>query len=829
MTALVLLLALGAVAAFYIMLRRVAFLEEELRRVESLLAALDRKIGYGPVAELGSPPATEPAASAPAVEAEPEPGPESAIEAPDETAPAPPPQTAASVTLESLVGGRLPIWIGGAALVLAGFFLVRYSIESGLLGPATRTLLAAIFGIALIAASEGARRLPAIADDPRVAQALAGAGVASLYGTLYMAAALYHLVTPLTAFLLVVLVTAAALGLSLRHGPPTAAMALIGGFAAPLVAGFDAAGVGPLLVYLGLFTAALFGLAIRRGWGWLAIAACVAGFAWINFLIVALVGREGDLSAVGIFTMLLAVGASAALPATGTQGRWLRIAPLIAGCIQLVALAPGLDFGALAWAFYLVLAAAALALAWRDALYLPGAVAALAFLLLFEWLAFLDPQSGAAPWAALIATALFAVPGHLLARRHPLWAAIALLGTAGPLLVARAAAPGLLPTLHWGLLELLAAAAAAGLAWRFRTSADPALVPATALAGFLAALGLGEVVPGDWLAVPLTLVAAALAAWARQVRAPGLHALPAWPLAAALVAAALPLGALADLVLASLAGERLPYLLLPGIAALIRTLALPVALALFLLRDSAQFGRSRRAVAIVATGLGILLLYAIAKQVLAIATLPRFAAFGFVERALLTQACLGAAWLLLRGGRLPTLGNALLALGLFRIVWFDLLLLDPLFEPQAVGPLPLLNAAVLHAALAGFWLWTLDARWRPAAALLTLATVLIAVRQAAHGTFLTGAIGTAENGGYSAAALALALFWLWRGIAANRRDLRVAGLALLTAVTFKVFLIDAAALDGVLRILSFLGLGVALIGIGWAYGRFLGKGAAEAD
>ena len=57
--------------------------------------------------------------------------------------------------------------------------------------------------------------------------------------------------------------------------------------------------------------------------------------------------------------------------------------------------------------------------------------------------------------------------------------------------------------------------------------------------------------------------------------------------------------------------------------------------------------------------------------------------------------------------------------------------------------------------------------------------------------------------------------------------LRVAGLSLLTAVTFKVFLVDAAALTGLLRILSFLGLGIALIGIGWAYGRVIGLGGRE--
>jgi len=254
-----------------------------------------------------------------------------------------------------------------------------------------------------------------------------------------------------------------------------------------------------------------------------------------------------------------------------------------------------------------------------------------------------------------------------------------------------------------------------------------------------------------------------------------------------------------------------------------------VALAAALLLDPAQFGRVRRVASLFAVTLGVLLLYALAKQPLAIATLPRFETFGFVERALLTQACLAAGWLLLRRARAVTLGHVLLALGLFRILWFDLLLLTPLAEPQAVGPLPLLNAAVLHLALASFWLWTLPPRWRPGAALLALLAVLAAVRQAAHGNLLTGPIGTGENGGYSAAMLALALFWLWRGHAPRARAPRGLRPAPLTGVTFKVFLIDAAALDGLLRVLSFLGLGIALIGIGWAYGRFVGKGAAAPE
>lgn len=816
------LLALGVAAAFAVVLRRINFLEQELRRVESLLARMHDRIGQEPIAEPAAR-TRKPVATLAA------PPPATLVETPVPKSPEPPhpPEPAGPrLSLETLIGGRLPIWIGGAALVLAGFFLVRYSIDRGLLDPAARTLLAALFAAALIAASELARRLPATADDPRVAQALAGAGVASLYATLYLAAALYHLIAPLPSFLAVLAVTVLALALSLRHGPPTAVMALAGGFMAPLVAGFDAAGIGPLLVYLALLVAALFGLAVHRGWGWLALAASVAGFGWVNFLIFA---HTGDLSAVGAFTMLLAAGSSAALPATGLRNPLLRLAPLLAGFVQLVALAPALDFGPLAWSFYLILSAAALFLAWRDPIYLPAVPASAGLLLLLEALALLQSEASATPLAAMAAALLFAIPGHLLASRARAWTLAALLGTAGPLLVAHACTPSLLADWAWGMFEIAAAALAASLAWRFRSNEDSApLTAATALAGFLSALGMAQFVPFEWLAIPLVLVMAALAAWARHARAPMLFELPAYPFMAALVAAGWQLAQFANLILAALVDDRLPYLLLPDLADTLRLLALPVILALMLLADPRQYNRVRRFIAAVAAITGILLLYALAKQPLAIATPERFTAWGFIERAILTQACLAAGWLLLRRTRLQVLGRALLILGLARFAWFDLMLLNPALEPQAVGAIPLLNAATLHATLAALWLWILPpARaTRGGGALLTIVAVLATIRQLAHGGILTGSIGTAENTGYSAALLMVSLFWLWRGITAAKHDLRVAGLALLTLVTFKVFLVDAAALDGILRILSFLALGLALIGIGWAYNRFLGKSAA---
>jgi uncharacterized membrane protein len=58
--------------------------------------------------------------------------------------------------------------------------------------------------------------------------------------------------------------------------------------------------------------------------------------------------------------------------------------------------------------------------------------------------------------------------------------------------------------------------------------------------------------------------------------------------------------------------------------------------------------------------------------------------------------------------------------------------------------------------------------------------------------------------------------------------LRIAGLVLLTGTVLKLFLIDAAALEGVLRILSFFGLGAALIVLGRFYGTLLRREATSA-
>ena len=50
------------------------------------------------------------------------------------------------------------IWLGGLCVGLAGVFLVRYSIEQGLLGPGARILLAVATGVILHGVAEWLRR-----------------------------------------------------------------------------------------------------------------------------------------------------------------------------------------------------------------------------------------------------------------------------------------------------------------------------------------------------------------------------------------------------------------------------------------------------------------------------------------------------------------------------------------------------------------------------------------------------------------------------------------------------------------------------------------------
>jgi uncharacterized membrane protein len=85
------------------------------------------------------------------------------------------------------------------------------------------------------------------------------------------------------------------------------------------------------------------------------------------------------------------------------------------------------------------------------------------------------------------------------------------------------------------------------------------------------------------------------------------------------------------------------------------------------------------------------------------------------------------------------------------------------------------------------------------------------------------ATGEGEQWSYSLALLGYGLVILAIGILRNSRFLRFASVIYLGLAVLKVFIIDLSNLEGVMRALSFIGLGATLIGIALVYQRVLAR------
>lgn len=746
------------------------------------------------------------------------------------------------VLFERLVGGKLLIWLGGIALVAAAIYLIRYSIELGLVTPALRMTAAAGFGLALIAAGEAARWK--MADDPRIAQALVGAGIAVLYAAAYGAHILYGLIDASAASAAMLAITGAALGLSLRHGAPTAVMGLAGGFLTPALVGNPNAGPVPLLGYLGLLDLAIFLIAWRRGWTWLAAAAVALSFVWSAFL---LSQSAEDALASGVFIILLAVAASLVRPGAGRSLGLVQ--PLLLGIVQLAFLAARTDLGFLGWVLFGILAAASMALAVLRSEYrlAPAAALVLALLVLLGKAALGQDPFVLRAMAGL--TALFGLGGLGLAfwKGGRLWTAIACGGFAGPLLVVRAAWPSLLDQVQWGGAAALLALGPAALIWRNRMRASPeapadlALLAAGTATALLLGAGIWDLTPSDLIAAGWLALALAIAIASRRLGDLALGTVAAVAAVIGIGRAIATVPELSTTAFASLLGFPAIAADLPRAVTALSALALPAALlaALRWALPTLPLG-ARRAFLPAAGVLAVAAAYVWFKQAFGLAGSGDFAARGFLERTILTQTLFALGWLC-GSGRLPAgwadpdlmrkAGAALTGLAAARLVWFDMLVHNPAWSTQWVGSPPVLNLLLPAYLLSAVWLYAARRRatltggsgvWLVLFLAALIAGSLLVVRQVFQGAFLDGpSLPIAEFYGYSLAGLVLSIGLLVAGIRLPDKALRLAGLLLLTATMLKVFLIDASELEGMLRILSFLGLGVVLIGIGRLYGPVL--------
>lgn len=460
------------------------------------------------------PVAAEPAVEEPVLKAKlPEPEPPAG---PPPAPPGPPPTMASR--FENLFGKTLPIWAGGITLAIAGVLIVRYAIDAGFFArvftPGVQVIAGMLFGLGLIGGAEYAWRNEDKVRDLRVPQALSGAGIATLYAAILVAANVYGLIGPLAAFVGLAAVTAAALGLSLRFGPPSALLGLAGGLAAPALVGAMEPNVPLLAVYLGLTIAGLAGVARMKRWPWLALAAFVGGVGWSLWMLLATTALDtlGSLS-IGGYVLLLAL----ALPMIafdGPRAALLRAGSAIVGALQLALLVGIGGFAPLHWGLFILIAAAGQWLAWRekDFAIIPSISLALSILLLAVWP---DPATG---WFATIGLALAAI--HALPLLAKLWGETRTLRRTLELCALALAAPPLVKWHFWDAGDLVLALTALGaalvagagiaLGWKVENrTADSRFAWLTAVTGILVAVAACLIAP-DWTA-PLAVGAVAAA------------------------------------------------------------------------------------------------------------------------------------------------------------------------------------------------------------------------------------------------------------------------------------------------------------------------------
>lgn len=790
--------------------------------------------------------------------------------------------------LESYLGARWPVWVGGVALAFGGIFLVRYSIEAGLLGPAARLTLAALFGLLLMAGGEIVRRkaLPKISEiyaNAMIPGALTAAGAVTLLGTVFAAYAFYEFIGSGTAFVLLALVSFAVIALSLLHGQALAGLGLLGSLVTPLLVTTDAPNANALFLFLGITWLAVNAASRIRRWTVVPMLANIGTGLWV--LVYAAIGTGFDPLPPTLTMLVMIAGTIVLWPgqqysaAAGTG--WasllkrppLKITLSLSIMIVLCALATvasgtstGIDpqFAFLAVIATLAALGAARAYAfWPTIMSAAGAVLGtlITALSLLDYIApeGLDgtpiplPLSGNEIAVSLLLGAIFTLLGFAALRRFRreekefsiVWA---LLMGAMPVTL------GFISFLNFGnffrdwthgLYGLaIGAALIAAAEWLFRKGEDDRIDwPANlAVAGSFAGLTLGLHALTNGI-VTTVLVSVLGFAYLMAMRVRAWPALP-WMMAAAIV---IVFGRIAwepTLIGANSLGTT------PFFNALLIGYGIPTLLAIvsaWLLRGSSDF-RVRN----------IMQALASLSALITIAVLVHHAMNGgklsgdvptLGEQSIYTLITIGFSGILMTldlKTPSPVFRFGSMIAGVVataNVLSLHVFALNPFFSGEDTGPWPFVNLLLLGYLLPAlaYALVAYLARGRrpvPYVAMLAVSGAVLgflwatlSVRRFWQGTNIADWKGfiPGETYTYSVVWLIIGVGLLVLGSKLDAKSIRLASAGLVLIAVLKVFLIDMSNLEGILRALSFIGLGAVLIGIGLFYQRILVKKSDEPD
>lgn len=161
-----------------------------------------------------------------------------------------------------LVGGNPFVRAGIVLLFFGVVFLLRYSLEHNLVPVELRLAGAAGGALALLAYGWKLRK-----REGSYGLILQAGGVGLLYLTVFGAFSLYHLLPPILAFALLVVIAAAAATLAvLQNSLPLAAFATVGGFLAPLLASSGSNNYIGLFSFYAILNAGIVGIAWFKSW-----------------------------------------------------------------------------------------------------------------------------------------------------------------------------------------------------------------------------------------------------------------------------------------------------------------------------------------------------------------------------------------------------------------------------------------------------------------------------------------------------------------------------------------------------------------------------------
>jgi uncharacterized membrane protein len=853
---------------------KIAMLDYRLFRIDERLNGLS--------AEPTTPPAEAPTVETPPVEAsaatpvaaeeampvervsEPVPRP---VDVMATAAPTPAAVASAGRSFEQRLVENWLVWLGGATLALGGAFLVKLSIDYGLLTPPVRVILAVFLGIGLCAGSEWVLRRESAEGDASgpsyVPQALAAGGAATVFAALYAAYQLYGLISGPPAFVLLAATAIATVVLSLRQGVLVAALGLVGAYAVPALVASDAPQATPLFLYLAFVTAGLLAVWRHRAWWWLAWPALGGAFLW-TMVWLGLEPQRPESAVVGLY-VLVQLGLFAAFRRGVPRVRFLagiaeapQVGPLLRVAFGLFAFAAFelvhvANFDNTSLAVSYAATAFLLGFAYRDrdlddviaiaAALLLAVLATWHLPLLSEEQVFLaqlrlpvelwDFSTACAAAAVLLGGGGFVA--QIGAARPGRWAAMSTVTAALILVIAYWRMHGYGIEIAWTMLALVLAGlnllAAASVARRRDGTIEIEIALAAYAVGVLGATILAATfaLSNAWLTVAIALHLPALG-WVE-----GRLDLKVLRHVALIVA---------GIVLARLAFN--PYLFgypigpTPIFNWLLYGYGIP---AIAFIVATKQFG-SRADDLLV----GVLEAGSVLFTTMLLTFELRHAAYGRIDApladlgkdALSPILWLGLAglslWLAERRARPVLLWSGIVLAGLAaaQIVFWQLLADNPLFSRVSVGDtmifdtlsLAYLLPAMIFAAMAVLRLgppW-LRLAARIFAAGLAFVWLSLEVRHAFQGgdisvTILGHNAGDGEWYAYSAAWLAFFGIGLAAGLIRRDEWLRRVSLGGIGLVVAKVFLSDMSELEGVLRALSFLGLGATLVGIGYAYRR----------